>query len=51
MPTRQELLAGDNNTFEQIIEDPYADPDELRERYTAFSYTAFHDALMARGDL
>ncbi|HZG39055.1 MAG TPA: MFS transporter [Nodosilinea sp.] len=47
---RQELLAGDNNTFEQIIEDPYADPDELRERYTAFSYTAFHDALMARGD-
>ncbi|WOD37969.1 MFS transporter [Nodosilinea sp. E11] len=49
---RQDLVAGDDTqTFEQIIADPYADADELRDRYTSFSYDAFRDALRARGDL
>ncbi|WP_017298321.1 hypothetical protein [Nodosilinea nodulosa] len=49
---REDLLASDSSSkFKQVIDDPYAEAEDLRDRYTAFSYATFRDALQARGDL
>ncbi|PSN16767.1 hypothetical protein C7293_01240 [filamentous cyanobacterium CCT1] len=50
--SRDELLASDSgDRFASVIEDPYARAEDLRDRYAAFSYVTFRDALQARGDL
>ncbi|MGB3200750.1 MAG: MFS transporter [Nodosilinea sp.] len=50
--TRDELLADDvDHRFAQVIDDPYAKAEDLRDRYAVFGYTTFRDALQARGDL
>lgn len=51
--TPREDLLGDQakDTFAEILDDPYAEPGELRDRFQAFSYDAFMDALRARQDL
>ncbi|NMF82535.1 MFS transporter [Nodosilinea sp. P-1105] len=38
-------------TFAELIDDPLAEPGELRDRFQAFSYQVFLDALQARQDL
>jgi nucleoid DNA-binding protein len=49
---REGLVSGDTlATFKDVIADPYADAEDLRDRYSAFSYEVFRDSLRARGDL
>jgi hypothetical protein len=49
---REELLSdmGDR-AFQSLLDDPYADSDDLQERFAPFSYDAFTQALTARNDL
>lgn len=50
--TRDELLADNvDNRFAQVIDDPYANAEDLRDRYAVFGYSTFRDALQSRGDL
>ncbi|WP_228053271.1 MFS transporter [Nodosilinea sp. LEGE 07298] len=50
--TRDELLASDSgDRFAQVIDDPYAKAEDLRDRYAVFGYVTFRDALRSRGDL
>ncbi|MGB3310113.1 MAG: MFS transporter [Nodosilinea sp.] len=50
--TRDELLSNDvDDRFAQVVDDPYAKAEDLRDRYTVFGYVTFRDALRARGDL
>ncbi|WP_035993116.1 hypothetical protein [Leptolyngbya sp. KIOST-1] len=50
--TRDELLAEDSgNRFAQVIDDPHASAEDLRDRYAVFGYVTFRDALRSRGDL
>lgn len=51
--TPREELFSDMGThaFRSLIEDPYADTDDLRERFSPFGYEAFVQSLRNRGDL
>ncbi|TVP66934.1 MAG: MFS transporter [Leptolyngbya sp. LCM1.Bin17] len=49
---REDLLAsGATDSFAELIDDSYAEPGELRDRFQVFSYDAFLDALRSRQDL
>ncbi|MGF1571312.1 MAG: MFS transporter [Nodosilinea sp.] len=49
---REELLSDmGTNAFQSLLDDPYAEPGELRERFTPFGYEAFLQSLNTRGDL
>jgi hypothetical protein len=50
--SRDDLLSGEaDDLFWQILDDPYAEAEDLRDRYAVFAEGAFLDALQARGDL
>ncbi|MEA5447025.1 YrzE family protein [Leptolyngbya sp. CCNP1308] len=49
---REELLSDlGTNAFRSLLEDPYADADDLQERFTPFGYDAFVQTLSTRGDM
>ncbi|NJL45905.1 MAG: MFS transporter, partial [Leptolyngbyaceae cyanobacterium SM2_3_12] len=49
---REELLSDmGTQAFRSLIEDPYAKPDELSDRFSPFGYEAFLQSLQTRGDL
>jgi hypothetical protein len=49
---RAELISEDGiNTFADLIQDPYAEPEDLRGRFRPFSYAVFLEALHSRQDL
>ncbi|MGF1520152.1 MAG: MFS transporter [Nodosilinea sp.] len=49
---REELLSDmGTNAFESLLDDPYADADDLQERFAPFGYDAFAQALHSRNDL
>ncbi|MFQ4140071.1 MFS transporter [Nodosilinea sp. PGN35] len=49
---REELLSDmGTQAFRSLLEDPYADTDDLQERFAPFSYEAIAQALSTRGDL
>ncbi len=50
--SREDLLSGQgDDLLRQLLDDPYAEAAELRDRYQVFTSGAFLDALQARGDL
>jgi hypothetical protein len=49
---REELLSDmGTRAFESLLDDPYADADDLQERFAPFGYDAFAQALNTRNDL
>jgi hypothetical protein len=49
---REELLSDmGTRAFESLLDDPYADADDLQERFAPFGYDAFAQALRSRNDL
>lgn len=49
---RDELLSDmGNDAFRSLLEDPYADAEDLRDRFSPFGYEAFAQALNSRNDL
>ncbi|PZO41795.1 MAG: hypothetical protein DCF17_10160 [Shackletoniella antarctica] len=49
---REELLSDmGTRAFESLLDDPYADADDLQERFAPFGYDAFAQALSTRNDL
>lgn len=49
---REELLSDmGTRAFSSLLEDPYADADDLQERLTPFGYEAFAQTLSTRGDM
>lgn len=49
---REELLSDmGTRAFRSLLEDPYADADDLRERFTPFGYDAFAQTLSTREDM
>ncbi len=49
---REELLSDmGTGAFESLLDDPYADADDLQERFAPFGYDAFAQALNTRNDL
>ncbi|PZV02725.1 MAG: hypothetical protein DCF32_14680 [Leptolyngbya sp.] len=49
---REELLSDmGTRAFSSLLEDPYADADDLQERFTPFGYEAFAQTLSTRGDM
>lgn len=49
---REELLSDmGTQAFSSLLEDPYADADDLQERFAPFGYDAFAQTLSTRGDM
>lgn len=49
---KDELLSDKGmRDFRSLIEDPYAKPEELRDRFSPFGYESFLQTLLTRGDL
>lgn len=49
---REELLSDMGaKAFRSLLEDPYANSEDLQERFTPFGYEAFLQSLRTRGDL
>ncbi|MBE9099818.1 MFS transporter [filamentous cyanobacterium LEGE 07170] len=49
---KEELLSSmGTDAFRALVEDPYADSDDLRERFSPFGYEAFMQTLRSRDDL
>ncbi|MBD2111478.1 MULTISPECIES: YrzE family protein [Cyanophyceae] len=49
---REELLSETGaSAFSSLLDDPYADADDLQERFSPFTYEALTQTLSTRGDL
>ncbi len=49
---RESLVNGDAvSTFKDVLDDPYADADDLANRFAVFHSEVFRDSLRSRGDL
>lgn len=49
---REELLSDmGTDAFRSLLEDPYAEPQDLSDRFSPFGYEAFLQSLNTRGDL
>jgi len=49
---RDELMSSSGaDSFRSILEDPYANAEDLRERFSPFGYEAFMQTLRSRNDL